>query len=312
MDTKELKNLPTLNSIVNLVGKKNPLHSKNIRNYLQSCSDDFLKLAESYLSNYVSFLNSRNCKFEFIVNSYLLVVEDTLREQIRFSKTGKYKYTTFKETLKNIYSNKDYMFKYMIGLALTQFFWKNHSEIFLFFKQNILTSKGTNYLEIGPGHGLFLIEAIRSNLFGSITAIDVSETSLNMCRDLISFYLDLNNKNIAFKLIDIYDYNDIELYDFITMGEVLEHIETPQDILKKIFFLLKPNGFLFISTCVNCPAIDHIYLFNNVDEVRFMFEKCRFKLKKELILPIESLAYNNMGEKKVALNYCALLYKGIV
>jgi hypothetical protein len=51
------------------------------------------------------------------------------------------------------------------------------------------------------------------------------------------------------------------------MGEVLEHLDKPGEMLKKLSSLLYPNGVIWITTPTNAPAIDHVYLFNNKQEI---------------------------------------------
>ena len=55
-------------------------------------------------------------------------------------------------------------------------------------------------------------------------------------------------------------------FDFITMGEVLEHVNAPDKLLEKINNLLSKNGKVFLSTCVDCPTIDHVYHFRSIAE----------------------------------------------
>ena len=66
---------------------------------------------------------------------------------------------------------------------------------------------------------------------------------------------------------DIFDYDDTNKYDFIVLGEVLEHLDEPKQILVKLSKLLKPGGLLWITTPTNAPALDHVYLFNTKEEV---------------------------------------------
>ena len=51
------------------------------------------------------------------------------------------------------------------------------------------------------------------------------------------------------------------------MGEVLEHLDEPKQILIKLSKLLKPGGLLWITTPTNSPALDHVYLFKTKEEV---------------------------------------------
>ena len=48
------------------------------------------------------------------------------------------------------------MKSYMVGLAISQFFWETHYKMFKHLQSFIFSSKRSKtYLEIGPGHGLF-------------------------------------------------------------------------------------------------------------------------------------------------------------
>ena len=196
----------------------------------------------------------------------------------------------------------------MIGLGLSQFLWKNHTSIFLFYSDIIKAYTGTNYLEIGPGHGMFLLEAIKQNNFMSYSAIDISETSLQASKDLIEHhYKGTIRSNIKLDIMDVYNINGDQKYDFITMGEVIEHLETPLEIIKKVHSLLNQKGKLFITTCANCPTVDHIYLFNNVQEIRTMITQTGLKIHTELVLPIENMVLYNKPAGSESLNYAALL-----
>ena len=51
------------------------------------------------------------------------------------------------------------------------------------------------------------------------------------------------------------------------MGEVLEHVEQPEVFLRRIADLAKDDAYIFITTCINAPAVDHIYLWRTTDEL---------------------------------------------
>lgn len=53
-----------------------------------------------------------------------------------------------------------------------------------------------------------------------------------------------------------------------------------------------------------------IYHFKTVDEIRDMLNSNGFKIEKELVLPVEDLPMNEIMEKKITINYCAILKKG--
>jgi hypothetical protein len=93
------------------------------------------------------------------------------------------------------------------------------------------------------------------------------------------------------------------------MGEVLEHVNHPSFLLKRLRLLLAKNGKAFVSTCVNCPAIDHIYHFKSIEEIRIMLRDCGLKIIDEKVLPVENLPMEEIIEQKITINYCAIIEK---
>ena len=112
---------------------------------------------------------------------------------------------------------------------------------------------------------------------------------------------------MVIKLADFLSFDSQTKFDFIAMGEVLEHVEEPQKFMAKLKELLAPKGRVFISTCCNAPAIDHIYLFNNVDEVVDLCRNAGFQISSECVVPHPGLTLNEAEEKKYPVNLALVL-----
>jgi len=224
-------------------------------------------------------------------------------------KTGAYSISAQSEALDSVYNDELRMATYMEGLAISQFFWDSHYKIFDFFL-NALEKNSSNlkdYLEIGPGHGLYLAHAVNQCLPDSqITALDISETSLRLTREIVDL-LSTNRVGVNHVVDNVENYSSEKFFDFITMGEVIEHLDDPKSVLIKIRKMLKPNGLSFLTTCVNCPAIDHVYLFSNVNQIRDMFEAAGLQILEEIVLPAEKLPMNVILSKKICINYAAVV-----
>ena len=82
--------------------------------------------------------------------------------------------------------------------------------------------------------------------------------------------------------MDIFDLPEDTTYDFITMGEVLEHVEQPRDLLLRVHSLLSPEGRAYITTPANAPTRDHIYLFNSAAEIRDMLNSAGLTIEREV------------------------------
>ena len=107
---------------------------------------------------------------------------------------------------------------------------------------------------------------------------------------------------------DIRSFSD-KLYDFVVIGEVLEHIDNPEAVLSKIFRLLKKDGLMFVTTCANCPAIDHVYLYKNQDDIEKQLTQNGFDILHHIALPIKNLPAVKGETPKIGLNYAALCVK---
>jgi len=301
-----------LEKIIKTIEQKNKIHANNINNFIQECDEDFLKIANEYLESYCNFLmKSFDKDIDFIINSYLFMVQSIVVEQTRFMRNGHYRYSTLEEADKNVYSNKEYMFQYMIGVALSQFLWKNHKEMFEFFKSNMQErTSSKKYLEIGCGHGLFFLESIKHNKFASYKAIDISETSLNITKRFTKEFFGEIPNHVEFIHQDVNKADkSFGSFDFIAMGEVLEHVESPKELLSSIYRLLSDEGNAYISTCVNCPVKDHIYLYNEIEDIRKDFLDSGLKIVNEIIISNDNIPEEEWISKKANLSYAAIVKK---
>lgn len=62
-----------------------------------------------------------------------------------------------------------------------------------------------------------------------------------------------------------------------------------------------------MTTCVNCPSSDHVYLFNNIDEIKNMIELANFQIIDDLIISAEDVSIKEAEELKLPINYSAFL-----
>lgn len=294
-----------LNLIIEKIQRTNPFQYKSLTRYLDGVDNDFKKLANNYLEKYLFVLSETGINFDEAVSAYDEMSKSILKEQIYFLKNKKYRYSTISEAEEKVYSNLKFMTNYMIGVAFSQFLWKNHSDMFNFFKNYIKEYKGRNYLEVGPGHGLFFQEAMNSNNFENYLGVDISGASLQSTKSIIEKLSDNNNYQLINK--NIMDFNTNDKFDFITMGEVLEHVEEPEKLLMKLNSILSNKGRAYISTCVNAPVIDHIYLFNNVKEIRDMIVNCGFEIESEIVISNDNIPKERWEEERSNISYAAIL-----
>ena len=110
---------------------------------------------------------------------YKWMCEQFLEEEFYFRREDHYRLATFQEAYDEVYSKPEYMGRYVRGILISQLIWKPHALAFDHFRTRFLPGceQGDNYLEIGPGHGLFLYFASQQPGLGQLEAWDVSKSA---------------------------------------------------------------------------------------------------------------------------------------
>ncbi|WP_104749643.1 class I SAM-dependent methyltransferase [Helicobacter cynogastricus] len=250
--------------LLECIALKNPVHAKYLAKLKFDSEDmqEFNALLSCYAQEGVSE--------EDLCASYLLLLEDALKQTRYFLKYGTYRYSHLKDVKAHVYDNPQYMQKYVRGIAISSYLWQQHIGIrkhFSAYIDQIYGGGGGTYLEIGPGHGSHFLKALKSGKFAKLTGIDLSPTSLDLSQRMVASQApDLVNR-CAFVHADFLSTNFNQKADLIVMGEVLEHVETPLLFLERAKDLLNPHGEVYATIPINAPMIDHIYLFKHPQEV---------------------------------------------
>jgi len=292
--------------IIEQIVSKNSLHGKKLLKNLKKFDKEYYKRADTFLLKYEKLLKTENKSIDYAVSCYLQMLADVNYETLQFFKTGKYSSRSFLEVYNRVYNDPKVMEYYMHGLLLSQFLWPHHYEILMWFNKVMNNNKNLikKYLEVGGGHGLYISEA--QDLIGNVAEfdlVDISQSSLNIAKKMI------DNDNVKYILTDIFDYYPTKRYDFITMGEVLEHVEDPVKLLKKLSTILSDNGKLLITTPTNAPAIDHIYLFEKAEDIRNVIKIAGFVIEEDVCFFSEDVSEDVAAKFKISMMYGGLLIK---
>ena len=222
LESTKPDSMSKIDYIINYISERNPIHTKKLNKTLPSLGDTYNRRAEEFLTRYESLLLQDGKNLDFAIDCYLRMLTDITMETLRFLETGEYGSKSFEEVNRRVYADPEVMEYYMHALLLSQFLWKHHYEMFGFFADELAKRKSSvkNYLEVGGGHGLQVAEATKILASDSrFTVVDISPTSLNIARRLV------NDDRVNFVLSDIFQYKPEGKFDFITLGEVLEHIK---------------------------------------------------------------------------------------
>lgn len=298
---------PLTTSLIAEVVAKNTRHEGFINNALNIVTPEELGDLEKYLG----FCASRGISIPYLADCYLTIVGDTLKEQIYFMKHRKYRNATFKDVADAVYHNKEYMDRYMYGLAISDFFWPNHIAMTRFFKKCLPRSQKGKYLEIGPGHGYYLMTALDLSAYDDFLGIDLSEASVKQTQAIIDYFSPEAKGRFALKNTDFLEAKDLEPGSFsaIIMGEVLEHVEQPQVFINRIAELATKDAFIYMTTCANAPAVDHIYLYEKPQDVEDQFKAGGLEIVDRAILPYEGQTLERCIKEGLAINVAYALKK---
>jgi 2-polyprenyl-3-methyl-5-hydroxy-6-metoxy-1,4-benzoquinol methylase len=293
-------------AIVTAILDKNPLHNDFMGAALENIRAEELE----HLSKYLAFCHGRGLSNTYLADCYLTIVRDTIREQIYFQRHKKYRYSTFAEVAQSVYFDPEYMSRYMYGLALTSFLWSNHLAMFRFFRETLPNDKKGSYVEIGPGHGYFFTTAMQAAAYDHFLGVDISETSIKQTQALIQHFSDSRPMTFELRCLDFLQSGLPEgAFDAVVMGEVLEHVERPELFMQQIARIAKERAHIFITTCINAPAVDHICLFKHPDELDRLFDECGLHIQRQLICPYEGTTLEDSLARRLAVNVAYVLAK---
>lgn len=300
---------PNFHCLVEEIRALNPLQKKSIQRIIDNADDRFLEFAESVVVRMLTAVDRGEC-FDYLAKTYLWYTKLLRIEEMHYAQEGKYRYDTYDEVYEKVYSRDDYMFDYVVGLGLSQPLWVNHYRIFRFFLDEYvpMIDWAKTGAEIGVGHGLFHAEAMRGAPQLRTTLLDISPTSLNMTRRMIAA-TGLDPERATPVQTDVQQ--DIPLddgsLDMLLMGELIEHIEQGEQVMRTLSRKMTPQGFCYFSTAANAPAEDHILLFTTTGQIKDFVTQCDWKIVKEQVFTLGGMSEEQANAEKQTLNYCAVL-----
>lgn len=107
---------------------------------------------------------------------------------------------------------------------------------------NLRLERESRILDLGCGNGFVTIQLAEKGLL--MTGVDASENGVALARSV--------NPDIPFEVHSIYDDSLLEIsgapFDCIISLEVIEHLYSPGKLFQQSVSLLKPGGYLILST----------------------------------------------------------------
>lgn len=202
-------------------------------------------------------------KLDSHLKNYRTMCSEFWREALYFARHGNYRRTNIEEVIREVYSNPAYMKMYIEGLLVSQLYFNNHFRVLSVFANQFLKGyEAKSVLEIGPGHGLFLLHAAVAFSDCKCFGLDISETSLQTTRGVfermkLADRLELEIRDVAKST------GPQRTFDVLILSEILEHLENPGEILDNLSQFVDRQSRIFINVPVNSPAPDHIFLWQS-------------------------------------------------
>ena len=283
MDLFDNEKYPALMRLTRTLLAVWPEHADFVRKSLSTDDNAALVYADS-LATMIDRLVAG--KLERLSEDYRWTCEQLLEEELHFRRTGTYRLSSFADAEREIYSNPEFMGRYVNGLLLSHLFWRNHREVFRSYSERFLNRLPTNFqhLEIGPGHGLYLALAASHQMCAAATGWDVSETSKSQTLDSLT-RLGVTATVTVDQLNVLASPNVGKKFHSIVISEVLEHLENPDLALSNLRKIISDDGFMFVNMPVNSPAPDHIYLLRDPSEVSDLVTRNGFNILETSLFP---------------------------
>ncbi len=295
-----------LNLTLAKIRERNSNYADRLERQIQALDDTFFARAEELIGTFDRFLRARGRDLDYGIDCHLKLCDSMVQHRIEFMRTGAYQNRSFEEVRRSVYANADAFEYHMFGLVLAQIFWHEQYARYCFFIDHLPAYRDRvhSYLEVGGGHAWYVATATRLlHPATRIDLLDISETSIALAKGMSP------NDRVNYILADIQELPPTQRYDFISIGEVIEHLEQPLVMLQKIRDMLTGDGRAFISAPTNSPTVDHIYLFNNAQEIRDLLGAAGFEITAEATRYSEDLPEKKAIKYKTAQMFAAFVRK---
>jgi SAM-dependent methyltransferase len=216
------------------------------------------------------------------VQGYSRFAMQVLRLQMRFEKERAYVAKSYAEALENVYANDTYMrSEYLPGLLLSHYLWPHHYRQRLFFEHVFVAEMqragARSFYDVGVGTGFYSRLALVSVMDLRGIGYDISPSSKSFAEWQARAFGVADRLRV--ELRDVVD-DPPAPTDWLVSVEVLEHLEDPVRFLRGLRAILSEGGKAFVTTALNAPNADHIYLYRNAAEVCAQLDDAGFAVEQ--------------------------------
>ena len=135
-------------------------------------------------------------------------------------------------------------------------------------------ARGPRILDVGCSEGVLEILSARKGF--NVTGVDINAEALAFARDLLAREPEEVRSRVRFVHGDLAQARLLDdRFDTLVMGELLEHLEDPQELLDRSLDLIRPDGRVIITTPFGYhPDEDHRQTFCLSDFIALAKPRC--------------------------------------
>lgn len=294
--------------LIAIISEKDLFQAKALARLAENLSQD----EKEGLSALISFYEKTGDSVAYLAECYLWLIQSFNEEQYYFVENGRYRYSSSEETNAFFYQNPTLMERYMKGLAISQYLLEQHRQCRKWFCDRLsCLNAGGNWLEVGIGHGEYFTLALQYTNYKHYLGIDISPTSVRLTQEMVQHRVHANSKSVEIREQDFFAHKKGGGYDACVMGEILEHVENPMAFLAKVHEITHEKSFIYVTTVINAPAIDHIYLFRNVEEIEELYQEAGFEICEKGLFPSHGYTVEKALKRKAAIITAHVLKKTV-
>ena len=221
------------------------------------------------------------------LSAFVRFSEGVILSQARYERSGQYENRSYEEVNASLYSQRSEMDDYLWGVYLTNTLWAHHMELTLFYIDRFLSTQGDpnqefKIVELAPGHGGWGQMALDTFPNATLSGYDISPSSMAIARSLADASgVGQRAEYFQCNALDMVN-RDGGYADLCICNFLVEHLETPQDLLHSIAHVLKPGGWAFFSGALTAAQIDHIYEFKHESELMVLCENSGLRVVESM------------------------------
>lgn len=283
-----------------------PDHREYVDKSFENRSRAVMETSEQIASCILILQKQVSGGLDALCNDYRFLCEKIiLPEELYFRRHNRYRLTAFADALRECYANAPFMSRYMNGVLVSNVLWINHAEAISSYVREYLPhlTAGTDHLEIGPGHGLFLYFAATAPAVASVSGFDVSPTSIEHTQTALRALGVSRPVSLSLQDIAAFDAaSDSRRFDSIVMSEILEHLEDPVSALKSATTMLRGGGTIWVNVPANSPCPDHIYLIDSPEEACDLVRSVGLDVIASHAFPMTGATLEKARKRKLAIS----------